>query len=93
MNGYPEAKKLPSALPVKVRTGIGKNYYEMRRLAISKVGKAINKGLLPRLTQLNIQCTDCKERAVVYDHRDYKQPLKVDPVCNRCNQKRGRARS
>lgn len=36
-------------------------------------------------------CVDCGRPAEVYDHRDYCEPLKVDPVCQRCNVHRGQA--
>jgi hypothetical protein len=35
------------------------------------------------------KCTDCSHYAEVYDHRDYAKPLDVEPVCRRCNVKRG----
>ena len=36
-------------------------------------------------------CTDCGGAAIEYDHRDYNQPLNVDPVCRACNLRRGPA--
>ncbi len=36
-------------------------------------------------------CVDCAKPATCYDHRDYRLPLQVEPVCRSCNQKRGRA--
>lgn len=36
-------------------------------------------------------CVDCGGIAVCYDHRDYGQPLQVDPVCKKCNNHRGPA--
>lgn len=38
-----------------------------------------------------MQCVDCSGAAVEYDHRDYRQPLAVEPVCRSCNLKRGPA--
>jgi hypothetical protein len=32
---------------------------------------------------------DCGDPAETYDHRDYTQPLLVDPVCLACNKRRG----
>ena len=36
-------------------------------------------------------CVDCTRPARCYDHRDYTKPFAVDPVCGRCNLKRGHA--
>ncbi len=52
------------------------------------VAKAIKSGLLPKL-EGQIACVDCGQAAQQYDHRDYSRPLAVDPVCRRCNCKRG----
>lgn len=40
-----------------------------------------------------LKCVDCGAKANSYDHRDYKKPLKVDPVCMPCNRKRGRGKN
>lgn len=37
----------------------------------------------------NFNCLDCGMKAEVYDHRDYKKPLDIEPVCKSCNYKRG----
>lgn len=59
--------------------------------ACQRVRRAVVRGLLPNLKATVIECVDCKvQRATVYDHRDYSKPLEVDPVCNRCNLKRGK---
>ena len=56
------------------------------------VRNAVERGNLPSLRVCTIMCVDCKkERATMYDHRNYNFPLWVEPVCNRCNQKRGKA--
>ena len=39
-----------------------------------------------------IKCMDCDNRATCWDHRDYMKPNEVDPVCKKCNYKRGSAR-
>src|SRR5688572_26318932 len=64
--------------------------------AHNKVASEIRAGRLPRLRAFidhppsTIVCVDCGTRlANCYDHRDYSQPLKVDPVCTRCNMHRG----
>ena len=38
-----------------------------------------------------LKCVDCKRKATVYDHRRYLAPLVVEPVCHKCNTKRGQA--
>ena len=54
------------------------------------VCRAIKAGNLIHPTKL--VCTDCKiQMASVYEHRDYAKPLEVDPVCQRCNMRRGPA--
>lgn len=58
--------------------------------AATAVAKAIRTGLLPRPTGL--PCTDCTRPAEEYDHRDYNRPLDVQPVCRRCNARRGPAK-
>jgi hypothetical protein len=56
--------------------------------ALSMVGRAIRKGVLPKLDG-TIACVDCTAPATVYEHRDYGKPLDVEPVCQSCNKKRG----
>lgn len=55
--------------------------------AKSKVYIAVRAGMLPQA--LVFSCVDCGSQAQVWDHRDYKKPLSVDPVCRRCNALRG----
>lgn len=58
-------------------------------LAHKAVAKARRAGLLadPR----SLACADCCVPASEYDHRDYSKPLAVEPVCRRCNRRRGPA--
>lgn len=60
-----------------------------QREAHYQVARAIRKGELvhPR----NFPCMDCGGASIHYDHRDYSKPLTVDPVCRRCNYRRGPA--
>lgn len=37
------------------------------------------------------RCVDCGSWASGWEHRDYSEPLKVEPTCSRCNFKRGPA--
>lgn len=51
------------------------------------VHRAISRGQLhPASDQ---RCDDCGRAAECYDHRDYKRPLMVAPVCRSCNKRRG----
>jgi len=50
---------------------------------------AVLKGYLPRLSKVKILCVDCGKRAKHYDHRDYRLPHIVEPLCQSCNFKRG----
>lgn len=60
--------------------------------ATSKVQSAVARGILPKIDG-SISCMDCGKPARCYDHRDYLKPLEVDPVCHKCNKKRGRAKN
>ena len=44
-------------------------------------------GKLPRADTM--LCVDCGKQADRYDHRDYRRPLDVEPVCLKCNAARG----
>jgi len=60
--------------------------------AMAAVAKAKKEGILLPLDG-SIQCMDCDKPAAHYDHRDYLRPLDVDPVCVRCNFRRGSAKN
>ena len=55
------------------------------RLAVQR---AVGSGDLPKLDG-SVACVDCGKPARNYDHRDYRKPLDVDPVCVSCNKQRG----
>lgn len=57
-------------------------------IAHRELTQAVRDGKIPRLNG-NIRCVDCGKKGQAYDHRDYLFPLKVDPVCHKCNKKRG----
>lgn len=57
--------------------------------AASAVALARRKGQLSAPT--DHACTDCNAPAECYDHRDYNEPLRVEPVCRSCNVMRGPA--
>lgn len=61
-----------------------------RALAATMIGQAVKKGHLARPS--NFACCDCGKPAYCYDHRDYGQPMAVDPVCRSCNVRRGTAK-
>jgi hypothetical protein len=71
--------------PCRVRTN------KARAVAQSKVRYAVLTGRLPSLRKNAAPCVDCGCRASCYDHRDYRKPLDVVPVCDTCNRKRGPA--
>lgn len=48
---------------------------------------AIRDGLLAKPD--GQACVDCGSPADRYDHRDYTKPLAVEPVCVKCNGRRG----
>ena len=47
--------------------------------------RAIAAGELRRPAEF--PCADCAGQAIEYDHRDYFQPLAVEPVCRRCKRR------
>lgn len=53
------------------------------------VSRAIRNGVLMRADQF--RCVDCGDWATGWEHRDYSQPLQVEPTCSSCNFKRGPA--
>lgn len=63
--------------------------HEAQIKAISEVSKAVKRGELVPAT--HFVCTDCGAPATEYEHRNYRRPLDVDPVCRSCNIKRGPA--
>jgi len=66
-------------------------YILARVTAIGIVNQARRNGVLTDLKKASIACVDCGAKATQYDHRDYRRPLDVVPVCHRCNLKRGPA--
>ncbi len=56
--------------------------------AVNAVQRAIQSGHLPAVSG---PCVDCGAPATVYDHRDYRRPMLVAPVCDGCNTRRGPA--
>lgn len=58
-------------------------------LAMREVYRARAAGELPPASSL--ACVDCGAQAAGYDHRDYNAPLAVEPVCRKCNSRRGAA--
>lgn len=62
---------------------------KLRVSARNAVARAVAAGKLVRLAEVHVACVDCGARATRYDHRDYTQPLRVDPVCHPCDRARG----
>lgn len=57
--------------------------------AMGEVARAVRRGELTKASTM--PCTDCGAAAFGYDHRDYFEPLVVQPVCRSCNHARGSA--
>lgn len=67
-----------------------KEYKRLQQAAMSKVAYRIVLRWLSRPDKF--MCVDCKlTKAEVWEHRDYRKPLKVAPVCQACNLARGPA--
>ena len=64
---------------------------KLAQRARSQVQYAVKTGKLVSLKKVYVKCIDCGARATDYDHRDYLKPLDVDPVCRKCNRRRGNA--
>jgi len=63
-------------------------YYAAMREANAAITLAKSRGL-PKASAH--ACVDCGAQAFDYDHRDYRKPLEIEPVCRSCNIKRGPA--
>ncbi len=73
-----------------------RKYCLARARAKNATVRAIKLGILPRLgikqrSLRKVRCVDCNKWATSYDHRDYYEYYKVDPVCTICNRRRGMA--
>lgn len=80
----------------KIINGRQESVFEREaRIGRKKSGNAVRSmvknGALPSLKDNYINCVDCGERATDYEHRDYNKPREVEPVCRKCNLKRGSA--
>jgi len=67
---------------------------DYQQIAYAIMNFSIRAGELPHIKvdgSAGIPCVDCGKPAQGYDHRDYRKPLDVDPVCNPCNRTRGTA--
>jgi len=65
-------------------------YQDLVAKCKNAVYAAVRNGKLEPITE-DTKCADCGEPAVGYDHRNYYKPLEVEPVCRKCNRKRGPA--
>ena len=57
-------------------------YMRLGRRAQKVVRKLLIRGVLPSPNSL--KCFDCGVSAEVWEHRDYRLPDEVEPVCRRC---------
>lgn len=58
--------------------------------ALAIVSRSAYFGIIKRARECDF-CFDCGKPPTQYDHRDYRKPLDIDPVCNSCNRRRGAA--
>jgi len=72
------------------QAGKHRQKYPLQLRAAAIVAHAKKTGVLIPLSSL--KCVDCGNDAQAYDHRDYRKPLDVEPVCMSCNSKRGPAK-
>jgi ribosomal protein L37E len=72
-----------------VAKGLYRRYGTGREEAHKLVAREIRAGRLPPAKTL--ACADCGKPAFAYEHRDYNQPLMVEPICRSCNGRRGAA--
>jgi len=76
----------------KVRAYLDRVRLSGARRATVYVYRMVKAGKLCNLKENIVICFNCyKERATVYDHRDYNKPREVTPVCRPCNYKLGAA--
>ena len=57
---------------------------ELKYWSKKEYEKARRNGIIPKLKK-GTQCHYCDNEAIGYDHRDYRKPLEVVPVCRSCN--------
>lgn len=66
-------------------------YREAQKYAAGMTSRAISAGRLLTFRNAHIKCVDCGNKAYHYEHRSYNHPEIVEPVCRKCNRKRGKA--
>jgi hypothetical protein len=87
--GLPHARRIQTQMTPARR----KVFQKAMMRAAQIVCRAIKSGALKSLKDNSVLCVDCGLKpASQYEHRDYAKPLDVEPVCQRCNLKRGPAR-
>ncbi len=77
-----------AAFPIRAPAAQGEIVNSGQRAHL-KVADAVARGRIPPARDL--KCIDCGKPAQGYDHRDYSQPLAIEPVCRSCNRRRGSA--
>lgn len=63
--------------------------HQAQKHASTCMWRALTIGLLQDMR--GQPCVDCGKTAVHHDHRDWRRPLDVEPVCHSCNLRRGPA--
>lgn len=59
--------------------------------AHAAVSAMVIAGLVKKLPCDGINCVDCGKQATHWEHRDYRKPQEIEPICKSCNTKRGHA--
>lgn len=67
-----------------------RTHYNGRAAAGGAISALVRSGAIKKAS--SYQCVDCGDKAAEYDHRDYSKPLEVEPVCRKCNCRRGPAK-
>lgn len=86
----PYQLRSPKSRDIRCSDCATSRYWKMvgyQNAACRLVHAAMRRGDIP--APASLACVDCGAQARDYDHRDYTQPLKVDPVCRSCNVMRG----
>lgn len=87
---HPNAFRCIKCAHIKERESLKRSMSKNGAKAMQLVKKAIRNGILSPIGY-RTKCVDCGRRASCYDHRDYRKPLVVEPVCHSCNKVRGPA--
>ena len=83
----PITRRKLAELELKSLREVGE-YYARQSSALRKLWRAVRAGKIENCR--GKPCVDCGQPATVHEHRDYREPLVVEPVCAGCNARRPR---